>query len=62
MTDFVASQLRKWVILCFLVFVIPLGCLTTIAQSAVPNDNFTNSIRLEGINITVVGNGGNATL
>ncbi len=32
------------------------------AQLAVPNDNFTNSIRLEGTNITVAGNGANATL
>ena len=62
MADCVSSQLRKWAILCFLAFVIPLGSLPAIAQSAVPNDSFTNSFKLEGTNITVVGNGGNATL
>jgi len=45
-----------------LVFTTSLGRISTMAQLAVPNDNFTNSIRLEGTNITVAGNGANATL
>ena len=61
MKDCLSSELRKWAMLCSLVFLTSLG-ISTIAQSAVPNDNFTDGITLDGTNVTVAGNGANATL